>query len=223
MLSEEEYKTRADEKGIRTVKATDSGGSTFLLTIIPEKKEESAEPKKDDPAAPMPSINYIVTIEVLAGPTKPEPPAADASVQDKAVYQQRVENLADLAASVNRMGKTYGGRYFVVNTAAVGSLTKNRGEFIKPKTEKKEPTTVNTPPVRVPAPEGTNPPTPRIPGTPPPPPGIARPKEIPSKKPKIEAVTPPIQVPPIPGSQPNPPKAPAETGKPAEPEKPADQ
>ena len=229
MLSAEDYKTRADENGIRTVKATDSGGSTFLLTIIPEKKEKSAEPKKDDPAAPIPSINYIVTIEVLEGPTKPEPPATDASVQDKAVYQQRVENLAELATSVNRMSKTYRGRYFVVNTASIGSLTKNRGEFIKAKVEKKKPISVSTPPIAVPTPGSANRPSPRIPGTPPPPPGIARPKESPQKKPKIEAVTPPIQVPPLPGSQPDPPKKPTEPSKPAEPsnpaepEKPADQ
>lgn len=220
MINEEEFKKRANEKGTRAVKATDSGGSTFLITITPEKKDESEEPKKDDPAAPIPAINYLVTIEVLNGPTKPEPLAADASVQEKAVFQQRVENLAELSASVNRMRRTYQGRYFVVNKASTGSLTKNRGEFIQPKVEKKKPTSVSTPPIGVPNQGGAKP-KPRLPGTGSPPPGIARPKDTP-KKPKIEAVTPPIQVPPIPGSQPAQPKKPAESEKPAEPQKPAE-
>ena len=229
LLTEEDAKKRSDEKGIRELKATDSAGSTFLITIIPEKKDEKKEDDKDkkDEAAVPPAINFILTVKVLDGPTKPETPTADASVQDKAVYQQRVENLAELSASVNRMRETYEGRYFLVNTAAIGSLTKNRGEFIKPKVEKRKPVSVTTDPIPVPTPSSSGAPNLIIPGTPPP--GIARPVE----KPKIEAVTPPIQVPPakvpktqqdpppLPGSQPTPepPKKPEEAKKPAEKEK----
>ena len=98
LLTEEDAKKRSDEKGIRELKATDSAGSTFLITIIPEKKDEKKEDDKDkkDEAAVPPAINFILTVKVLDGPTKPETPTADASVQDKAVYQQRVENLAEL-------------------------------------------------------------------------------------------------------------------------------
>ncbi len=234
ILTEEDAQTRSDEKGIREVKATDSAGSTFLITIIPEKKKEDDKDKKDEVTpTPTPAINYIITVKVLNGPTKPVPPAEDASVQEKAVFQQRVENLAQVSASVNRMRDTYEGRYFLVNTASIGSLTKNRGEFIKPKVEKKKPVSVATDPIPVPDPGSPRTtPKPVIPGTPPP--GIARPKEDMKKKPKIEAVTPPIQVPPatepktrqdpppLPGSRPVPPKPTEAPKKPVEPKETAD-
>jgi hypothetical protein len=111
-------------------------------------------------------------------------------VQEKAVYAERVNNLADVSASVNRMRRAYESRYLLVSNASIGSLTKNRGEFIQAKKEKKEPVTVATPPIAVPTP-GTNKPNS-------PPPLITRPKDGDKEKPKIEAVTPPIQVPPIP-------------------------
>lgn len=235
LLTEEDAKARADEKGRREIKATDSAGSSFLITVTPEKKEEKAEEEKEDKdnPTPTPAVNYILTIKVLNGPTKPEPPAEDADVQEKAVYQQRVANLADLSASVNRMRKTYEGRYFLVNKASIGSITKNRGEFIKPKVEKKKPVSVTTDPIPVPTPgSGGGNTNPLSPGTPPP--GIARPKETNPKKPRIEAVTPPIQVPPVketpkpkevptskvPESRQDPPPTPGSQPAPPEPKKP---
>lgn len=209
MINEEDFKKRADEKGTRQVTATDSGGSTFLITITPEKQEE---PKEETPDAPIPGVNYLVTIDLVNGPTKPGPLAEDASVLEKATYQERITNLEELSQSVNRMVKTYKGRYFVVSKAAIGSLIKNRGEFIK---AKKESVSVTTDPIAVPTP-GSNPPSQGIPGTPPPPPGIARPKEPLKNTPKVEAVTPPIQIPPIPGHDPEQPKKPAEPSNPGE-------
>ncbi|MFT6178528.1 MAG: hypothetical protein ACI9NQ_000189 [Paracoccaceae bacterium] len=203
LLSAEDAKKRSDEKASRVVKATDSAGSTFLITVTPEKKidKEKDTEKKPDEAAPMPATNYIVSIQVLNGPTKPEAPAADASSQDKAVFEVRVSNLADLSASVNRMGDTVAGRYFLINKASVGPLLKSRGEFIQPKKGDKPKTSVTTKPIPVPSPSDpkamTNPRlNPLRPTSGNPPPGIARPKENKPKKPKIEAVTPPVQVPP---------------------------
>ena len=194
LVSEEDYKERANEKATRQLKATDSAGSTFLITVTPEKEKEEEKEDKDsgDPAKPAaaPSVNYLVSIEILNGPTKPEPLGENPSVQEKAVYAERVNNLADVSASVNRMRRAYEGRFFLVSKASIGSLTKNRGEFIQPKKEKKKPVTVATPPIAVPTP-GTNKPNS-------PPPLITRPKDGDKEKPKIEAVTPPIQVPPIP-------------------------
>jgi hypothetical protein len=225
LLTAEEAQTRGDLKGVREVKATDSAGSTYLITITPEKKKEDDKEKKED--EPIPAINYIVTVEIIGGPTVPEPPAEDADTQAKAVYAERVANLSDLSASIARMRKTYQGRHFLVNKGSIGNLLNNRGEFIQPKKEEKKPTKVATPPVRVPsANERANPTMPVVPGSNPPP-LIARPKEDP-KKPRIEAVTPPIQVPPVkeseevtrpkPGSEsvPEAPKEPAKVEKPVQ-------
>lgn len=223
IVSPEDYEKRADKKGIRTVKATDSAGSTFEITITPEKKDEKKK-KEDDANSPVPVINYLISIKVLNGPAKPEPPAEDATVQEKAVFQERVANLEDLSRSVNRMRRIYEGRYFLVNTASVTPFLKNRGELVKPKEEKKDPVSVTTDPIPVPNPNGTNP---LIPGNNPkaPPASIARPMENDPKKPKIEAVTPPIRVPPLPKkpgegtendpAKPDAPVQPAEAPKPA--------
>lgn len=197
LVSDEDYKKRANEMATRQLKATDSTGTTFLITITPEKEKEVKEEKKDDAAAPTPppAINYLVSIEILNGPTKPEPLDEKASLQEKAVYAERVNNLADISSSVNRMRKNYEGRYFLVSNTTVANLTKNRGELIQPKKEEKKPVTVATPPIPVPKPGAGN--GPMVPGGKTPPPLIARPKGN-QNKPKIEAVTPPIQVPPIP-------------------------
>ena len=199
LITSEDYKERSNEKAARQLKATDSTGTTFSITITPEKKTEEKEEKKDDPAnpTPPPAVDYFVSIEILNGPTKPEPVGDDASVQEKAVYAERVNNLADISAGVNQMRSTYGGRYFLVTETTIGALNKNRGELIQPKKEEKKPVTVATPPIRVPTPGDKAVGTPPLPGVNTPPPSIARPKEG-QGKPKIEAVTPPIQVPPIP-------------------------
>jgi len=219
LLSEEEAQKRADQKGIREVKATDSSGSTFLITITPEKKKEDDQEKKED--EPIPAINYIVTVEITGGPTVPEPPAEDADTQAKAVYAERVANLSDLSASIARMRKTYQGRHFLVNKGSIGNLLKNRGEFIQAKKVEKKPTTVATPPIRVPsANDPVNPTMPVVPGGTPPP-LIARPKEDPKKKPPIEAVTPPIQVPPIKENEETPPPKPGSKPDSEAPEEPA--
>ena len=196
LVDSEEYQKRADKKGIRTVKATDSGGSTFLITITPEKKDEKPADKKDD--APVPAIDYLVSIEVLNGPTKPEPPAEDATVQEKAVFQERVANLEELSASVNRMRRIYQGRYFLVNQASVDPFLKNRGELVKSKQEKKDPVSVTTDPIEVSGSGARQ--KPALPGTNPkaPPASIARPDNNKPRKPRVEAVTPPIRVPPLP-------------------------
>lgn len=223
LVSEEDAKKRSDEKATRVIKATDSAGSTFLITVAPEKKDDKTKDaeKKPDEAATIPAANYIVSIKVINGPTKPEPPAADANSQVKAVFEVRVANLADLSASVNRLRNTVDGRYFLVNKVTVEPLLKSRGEFIQQKKEVKPKTTVTTKPIPVPTPGAIPGVNPLKPGSPPP--GIARPKEIKPKKPKIEAVTPPIQVPPaktkpkasqtpppLPGSQPEPAKKPVQ-------------
>jgi hypothetical protein len=181
------------------LKATDSTGTNFLLTITPEKEKESKEKETEDPAnpSPPPAINYLVSIEILNGPTKPEPLGEDASLQEKAVFAERINNLATASKSVNRMRSKYEGRYFLVSQTTVGSLTKNRGELIQPKKVEKKPVTVATPPIKVPTPESGNGTPTRPSGINVPPPSIARPPEE-IKKRKIEAVTPPIQVPPIP-------------------------
>lgn len=223
LVSSADYEERSDKKGIRTVKATDSAGSTFEITITPEKKDQKKD-KKDDANTPVPAINYLIAIKVLNGPTKPEAPAEDATVQEKAVFQQRVANLEDLSRSVNRMRRIYEGRYFLVNTASVTPFLKNRGELVKPKEDQKDPVSVTTDPIAVPNPGGSNP---LIPGNTPktPPASIARPMENDPKKPKIEAVTPPIRVPPLPKNaneeRENAPVKPDEGVKPAEAPKPA--
>ncbi|HAE20068.1 MAG TPA: hypothetical protein DCG41_12695 [Verrucomicrobiales bacterium] len=214
LITSDDYKKRANEKAARQLKATDSTGTTFSITVTPEKKTEETEEKKEDGAnpTPAPAVDYFVSIEILNGPTKPEPIAADASVQEKAVYAERVNNLADVSTGVNRMRKTYEGRYFLVSEATIGSLNKNRGELIQPKEEEKKPVSVATPPIRVPSPGDKAVNSPPLPGINTPPPSIARPKET-QNKPKIEAVTPPIQVPPIP----NKPKGEETTPEPVEP------
>ena len=214
LITSDDYKKRANEKAARQLKATDSTGTTFSITVTPEKKTEEKEEKKEDGSnpTPAPAVDYFVSIEILNGPTKPEPIAADASVQEKAVYAERVNNLADVSTGVNRMRKTYEGRYFLVSEATIGSLNKNRGELIQPKEEEKKPVSVATPPIRVPSPGDKAVNSPPLPGINTPPPSIARPKET-QNKPKIEAVTPPIQVPPIP----NKPKSEETTPEPVEP------
>jgi len=191
LLTAEEAAERGEPRGTREVKATDSSGSTFLITITPEKAKESNPAKPDE--EPAPNLNYITTIKILNGPTKPEPPAENATVQEKAVFEQRVANLSDLSASIARMRKNYEGRHFLLNKGAISPLLKSRGEFIQPKKEGKKKTSVTTPPIRVPSPDSnTNPLNPLNP-----PPLIARPKDQEEKKPRIESVTPPIQVPPV--------------------------
>ena len=214
LITSDDYKKRANEKAARQLKATDSTGTTFSITVTPEKKTEEKEEKKEDGSnpTPAPAVDYFVSIEILNGPTKPEPIAADASVQEKAVYAERVNNLADVSTGVNRMRKTYEGRYFLVSEATIGSLNKNRGELIQPKEEEKKPVSVATPPIRVPSPGDKAVNSPPLPGINTPPPSIARPKDT-QNKPKIEAVTPPIQVPPIP----NKPKSEETTPEPVEP------
>lgn len=214
LITSDDYKKRANEKAARQLKATDSTGTTFSITVTPEKKTEEKEEKKEDGSnpTPAPAVDYFVSIEILNGPTKPEPIGPDASVQEKAVYAERVNNLADVSTGVNRMRKTYEGRYFLVSEATIGSLNKNRGELIQPKKEEKKPVSVATPPIRVPSPGDKAVNTPPLPGINTPPPSIARPKET-QNKPKIEAVTPPIQVPPIP----NKPKGEETTPEPVEP------
>lgn len=206
LISAEDFQKRANTKASRELKATDSAGSTFLITITPEKENENEKEKKDekqkendkDKSSDTPApVDYFVSISIKNGPTKPEPLGEDASVQEKAVYAERVNNLADLSESVNRMRKTYEGRHFLVSEATIGSLNKNRGELIQAKKEEKKPVTVATPPIPVPTPGDKALVTPPLPGVNTPPPSIARPKEN-QDKPKIEAVTPPIQVPPIP-------------------------
>ena len=191
LISAEDYEKRADKKGIRTVKATDTSGSTFLINITPEKQKEKKD-DKEDPSAPIPAINYLVSIEVLNGPVQPAPPGEDATLQEKAVFQERIANFRDLALASKRMGRVYGGRYFLVNTSVVSPFLKNRGELVKEKEEKKDPVSVTTDPIQVPNPDGV----PTIPGnkTNTPPASIARPP----KRSSIEAVTPPIRVPPLP-------------------------
>lgn len=221
LISAEDFQKRANTKASRQLKATDSAGSTFLITITPEKEEEEGKEKKDeknkedekDNSSDTPTpVDYFVSISIENGPTKPEAVGEDASVQEKAVFAERVNNLSDLSESVNRMRKTYEGRYFLVSEATIGSLNKNRGELIQPKKEEKKPVSVATPPIRVPSPGDKTVNTPPLPGINTPPPSIARPKDT-QNKPKIEAVTPPIQVPPIP----NKPKGEETTPEPVEP------
>lgn len=203
LVSQEDYDKRANPKGIRQVRATDSAGSTFLITITPEKKEDKPEDEKDNPNTPTPAQNFIVSIALENGPTEPEPLPEDADVQAKAVYQERKANFAGLTEAVARMAADYRDRYFLVSKATVDPFLKNRGELVKPKKEEKKEESVATKPIQVPqqgdrtAPALDN--SGNTPGTPPA--SIARPMEDDKKKPKIEAVTPPIQIPPLPGKK----------------------
>jgi len=180
LLSAEQAKEKSADKGAREVKITDSSGSVFLFTLTPEKVEAPAdsEEEKTTPAEP---TNYIVSFKVVNGPTRPEPPAEDASLEQKAEFEARLENMGDIKISVEKNQKTYEGRYLLMSKASLGSLVKERSELIKEKKKETPKTSVTTPPVAVP-PAGT------------PPVGIARPQN--SKR--IEAVTPPIAVPQAP-------------------------
>lgn len=226
LLSAGQVKEKAAESGTREVRITDSSGSVFLFTLTPEKVVIPEDAPKDEPASTEPT-NYIVSFKVVNGPTRPEAPAEDASLKDKAEFEARLENMGDISRSVENNKKTYEGRHLLMTKASLGSLLKNRSDLVKAKKKETTKTSVTTPPVAVPRP-----------GTPPP--GIARPME----KPKIEAVTPPVAVPtkpknpgttpeppktpklsppPIPGSAPNggsSPDKPEETGKKEEAEKP---
>lgn len=202
MVSEEDYESRADKKGLRKVKATDSAGSTYLITITPEKKEEKDEEEEEEDASdsPMPAINYLVTIDLVNGPTEPDPLPEDASVQEKAVYQERLANLTDIATAASQMARNYEGRYFLVNKVAVDAFLKTRSELVKDENKEKKPVSVTTDPIEVPAPGDRE--APALPngesqkGTPP---LIARPEDQKGKeKPRMEAVTPPIRIPPVP-------------------------
>ncbi|MGD1979409.1 MAG: DUF4340 domain-containing protein [Akkermansiaceae bacterium] len=216
LVSSEDFEKRADKKGTRVVKATDSAGSNFQITIVPEKKKDQ-EPEAQ-PGAPAPQNNYLVSIELLNGPTEPKALGEDATVQEKAIYQERLANLQSLRESTNRMTAVYKGRYFLVSKATVDPFLKNRGELVQPKKEKKPPVSVTTPPIQIP---GTGKPNNGIP------PSIARPDANEPKKPKIEAVTPPIRVPPLPnkngGAKPDEANKPADKPKPPEDPKPGDE
>ena len=200
LVSAEDYKKRANEKGTRQLKATVSAGSVCLINITPEKKEApKKDADRDQPAAPTPAENFFVSIEILSGPTKPGPLAPDADLQTKAIYGERIANLEKVSAKINRKREIYKDRYFSITRAAVSPLLKNRGEFVQVKKAKTKPVSVTTDPIPVPTPgSGNGRSTPGLPGIGPPPESIARPKEDVKKKPKIEAVTPPIQIPPAP-------------------------
>ncbi len=181
LLDEEEVKARSDEKGTRLIKATDSAGSTFLITIVPEK-QEAKNIDVENPSAPIPApdpqINYIASLQILNGPTKPETPAADADTQAKAVFEQRIANLADLSASVNRLRERLEGRHFLVSQSTVGALISSRSAFTKVKIVPQTKTGTSTPPIQVPLPHTT--PTPNLRTQIPTqgvPPSLARPKE----------------------------------------------
>lgn len=199
LLTPEEAKEKAAEKGQRIVKATDSAGSNFEITLTPVKIEETKEDKPDTPTPPAKPTEYIATIKVLNGPTRPEAPAEDASIEEKSRFEARLQNMGDIEKSLAVSRKTYEGRHFLISTAATGTLTKNRQEFIKAKKVKKPKVSVATPPVKVPS---SNAQTPPLPGVRPttPPPGIARPQETPKQVPKkkIKAITEPIRIPPAP-------------------------
>ncbi|YCM46024.1 DUF4340 domain-containing protein [Verrucomicrobiaceae bacterium 227] len=195
LLTAEEAKEKSAESGTREVRITDSSGSVFLFTLTPEKVEEPKGAPKDQPATTEPA-NYVMSFKVINGPTRPEAPAEDASIKDKANFEARLENMGDIAISVENNKKTYEGRFMLVTKAGLGTLLKNRADLVQVKKKEKPKTVVTTPPVAVPTPGS-------------PPPGIARPAE----KKKIEAVTPPIAVPPAPK------KAPATPTKPKGPER----
>jgi hypothetical protein len=190
LLSAEEAMEKSDEKGTREVRITDSSGSVFLFTLTPEKVEIPEDAPKDQPAATEPA-NYILSFKVINGPTRPEAPAEDASIKDKADFEARLENMGDIATSVENNKKTYEGRFLLVSKASVAALFKNRADLVQEKKKEKPKTVVTTPPIAVPTPGG-------------PPPGIARPMN----QPKIEAVTPPVAVPPAPSKTPTPPTTP---------------
>ena len=66
LITSEDYKKRANEKAARQLKATDSTGTIFSITITPEKKTEQKEEKKDDPANPTPPP-AVTGDQVIAG------------------------------------------------------------------------------------------------------------------------------------------------------------
>ncbi|MGC6564932.1 MAG: DUF4340 domain-containing protein [Akkermansiaceae bacterium] len=209
LLTPGEAKEKAGENGTREVRITDSSGSVFLFTLTPEKVVIPDDAPKDEPASTEPA-NYIVSFKVVNGPTRPEPPAEDAPLKEKAEFEARLENMGDIKISVENNKKTYEGRFLLMTKASVGSLLKNRSDLIKAKKKETPKTTVTTPPVAVP-PAGTG----SVP------PGIARPME----KKKIEAVTPPIAVPPNPDKtdiKPTPPKQPNLTPPPVPGSKPSE-
>jgi len=192
LLNAEDAKEKSAENGTREVRITDSAGSVFLFTLTPEKVVVPEDAPKDQPAANEPA-NYIVSFKVINGPIRPEAPADDAGIKDKADFEARLENMGDIAISVENNKKTYEGRFMLVTKGSLGTLLKNRADLVQVKKKEKPKTVVTTPPVAIPTPGG-------------PPPGIARPVE----KKKIEAVTPPIAVPPVPQKGPDTPKPPKE-------------
>ncbi len=183
LLSEEDAQMRRNEKGTREITAVDSSGASFLIRITPEKTREAEEDKAPDQAAAIPAENFITTLQVLNGPTKPEPPAENADTQTKAVYEQRLANLADLSANVNRLREQFEGRFFLLNKAPLAPVLKSRGEFIQKKKTAPLKASVTTPAVQVPGTQ-SQPIVPLQGGSPPP--AIARPKELETK---IEADT----------------------------------
>ena len=198
LLSAEEAKERANQKGTREIEATDSSGATFLITIVPEKKEEQKEEAAPDQTAPSPPENFIASIKIINGPTKPEPPAADADTQAKAVYEQRIANLADLSANVNRLREKFQDRFFLLSKAPLASVLKNRGEFLQAKKIPKKKASVATRPI--PAPTSTTSPAIPLQGNSSPPPSIARPTETQTKEKKVEAQPSGETPPPLPDS-----------------------
>ena len=206
LLTAEEAKEKSAEKGTREVRITDSAGSVFLFTLTPEKMAAPADAPNDQPApAATEPANYILSFEVVNGPTRPEAPADDASIKDKANFEARLENMGDIASSVENNKKTYEGRFMLVTKASLGTLLKNRADLVQVKKKETPKTVVTTPPIAVPKPNS-------------PPPGIARPME----RPKIEAVTPPVAVPPVPKKTPTTPKPPEFTSPPLPGSKPSE-
>ncbi|MCH1498879.1 MAG: DUF4340 domain-containing protein, partial [Akkermansiaceae bacterium] len=67
LITSDDYKKRANEKAARQLKATDSTGTTFSITVTPEKKTEETEEKKEDGSnpTPAPAVDYFVSIEIL--------------------------------------------------------------------------------------------------------------------------------------------------------------
>ena len=192
LLSAEEAKERANEKGTREIKATDSSGTTFLITVTPEKKTPPQEEQSPDQAPIGEPENFITTVKVLNGPTKPEPPAADADTQAKAVYEQRIANLADLSINVNRIKEKFEGRHLLLGTATLSPVLKNRGEFIKEKKPPKQKASVATKPIEIPSSRLT-PSTPSPAGSPPP--SLLRPTENQTKSPPSQKNTTPTPEP----------------------------
>ena len=158
LLTKEEAEERGNSNGLRHIKATDSAGTTYLFSITPVKTE--AAPLVDMPAGqpqPLEATQFVLTIEILNGPTMPEPVAEDAHVDEKSVHTQRVLNFGDLSKRVNKLSKLYQDRHFLVNRATVGSFDKSRSDFLKESKPAREPATVNSPPIRVPTRDNPNP------------------------------------------------------------------